>query len=160
MKILILTAVAFFALTGKAKADHIEDRNFLTTEFAKADAQTVYSQNDRINALTPDQVTRFQHVAHEQAQIWGDTILEGDYQADGQTTLDQVEELKIEGQLIAFKITYSERSWDTSICPSNDESHASLAQCEEGRIIESSFVSPDMGSWTRDPENFATFEAK
>lgn len=165
MKTLILTAVAFFALTGIAKADHIEDASFLqllktSSALKQATAQTVFDRGEHIDALTNGQLEKFQHVATEQAQIWGDTILEGDYQADGRTELDRVEELKIEGELVAYKITYSERSWDTSICtyPGNRDGSA-LDQCQEGRIVESSFVSPDLSSWTRDPENFAVFES-
>lgn len=165
MKTLILTAVAFFALTGIAKADHIEDPAFLqlvqtSSALEQMTAQTVFDRNERIDALTSGQFEKLQHVAIEQAQIWGDTILEGDYQADGRTELDRVEELKIEGELVAYKITYSERSWDTSICtyPGNLDASA-LDQCQEGRIVESSFVSPDLSSWTRDPDNFAIFES-
>ena len=162
MKALFLTAIVFFAMTGTAKADHIEDHSFLATAalLDHAVAETVFDRANHINSLRNEQVAKLQHVANEQAQIWGDTILEGDYQADGQTLLDHVEELKIDGDLVAFKITYSERSWDTSICtyPGNRDGSA-LDQCQEGRIVESSFISPDLSNWTRDPKSFASFEA-
>jgi hypothetical protein len=160
-KTLLLTAAAFLALTGQAKADHIEDHDFLrvTTSLTEAQSQTVYDRNQNLSQLSIEQIAQFTQIAKSQAEIWGDTILEGDYQADGRTVVDRVDALSVDGRLIAYRLTYSERSWDTSTCtfPGNRDGSA-LDQCQEGRIIETSFVSPDLASWTRDPQNFAFFE--
>jgi hypothetical protein len=167
MKTFILTTVATLALlclmAPNAKADHIEDHSFLekTSNFTDASKQTVFDRSNQIDQLTVEMLEKFQSIASEQTQIWSDTILEGDYQADDQTVLDQVEELKSNGELVAYHVTYSQRGWDTSLCtyPGNLDLSA-LAQCQEGRIVESSFVSRDLKSWSRDPARFASFESK
>lgn len=154
-KTLLLTVATFFALTGQAKADHIVDQTFLQTASALQQAQTqeLYDRNAKRSQISLEQLERFTQVAKAQADIWGDTILEGDYQADGRTVVDHVDALIVDGKMAAYRITYSERSWDTSMCDGQ-----ALDKCQEGRIVETSFVSSDLGSWTRDPQNFALFQ--
>ena len=82
-------------------------------------------------------------VAYEQAQIWADTILEGDFVADGKTRLDEVQALYKNKTLIGYKITYSERAWDTAYCSYDGIHNETLRGCTEGRIVEASYVTPD-----------------
>jgi hypothetical protein len=82
-------------------------------------------------------------VAYEQAQIWGDTILEGDFVADGKTRLDEVQALYKNKTLIGYKITYSERAWFTADCSYDGIHKETLRGCTEGRILEASYVSTD-----------------
>ena len=64
----------------------------------------------------PSQLSlNLQKVALDQAQIWGDTILEGDYAADGKTQLDQVLVIKKDAKIIGYAISYSERAWFTGL---------------------------------------------
>lgn len=102
-------------------------------------------------------LVRFEQIAWDQAQIWGDTILEGDYHADGKTRLDSVIELYSEDELVGYKITYSEGAWDTSTCSYNGQNDQALANCTAGRIVESSFVSPDFRTYLADQNQFAEF---
>ncbi|WP_413289134.1 hypothetical protein [Bdellovibrio sp. HCB337] len=95
-------------------------------------------------------------VASNQAQVWGDTILEGDYYSDGNTRLDRVSSLFENGQLIGYQITYSEGAWYTGECDFNGE-ESSLKDCAPGRIKESSFVSPNFGDFFRDDDDYADF---
>jgi hypothetical protein len=97
-------------------------------------------------------------VALVQAQIWGDTILEGDYYSAGQTQLDYVVALFQDNALIGYKITYSERAWFIGDCDFNGSDEDVLKSCREGRIHESTFVSPDFKTFFRDDEDFAGFE--
>ncbi len=97
------------------------------------------------------------NVAFLQAQIWGDTILEGDYYSAGQTQLDRVIALLQNDVLIGYKITYSERAWFVGDCSFDGNNETTLKACSEGRIHESTFVSPDFKTFFRDDEDFADF---
>ena len=102
-------------------------------------------------------------VAFEQAQVWADTILEGDFHAAGQTRLDQVDALYEGDILIGYRITYSEKAWDLSQCnyyqtPVEHRDQV-LQSCSEGRILEASFVSPGFTTFIRDSNQFAEFKA-
>lgn len=100
---------------------------------------------------------RVRVAAADQAQIWGDTILEGDYYAAGHTRVDAVVAI-YEGQtLVAYKFLYSEKSWDTGTC-AYDGHRSSLEGCTIGRIAESSYALPDFQTLQTDQEDFAEFE--
>jgi outer membrane murein-binding lipoprotein Lpp len=101
-------------------------------------------------------LAKFDAIAREQALIWADTILEGDYQTDEKTQLDRVEALYKDGNFIGYRIEYSERAWDTSDCEEANGRYV-LSTCVEGRIREASFVSPKLTSWTRDDFAYASF---
>ena len=156
----VLTLALVCLMTPAAKADHVQDQSSLATpeQLVIASTQTVYDRVTQIDMLTVELHEKIQGLASEQAEIWGDNILEGEYEADGKTVVDRVEELKVAGELVAYRVTYSQRAWETSLCtyPGNLDLSA-LSQCQEGRISESSFVSPDLKTYTRDPSNFANF---
>lgn len=95
--------------------------------------------------------------ADERAQIWGDTILEGDYVAAGNTRLDQIFVVQKGRDVIAYRIVYSERAWDTSNCSYDPGDRGSLENCTPGRISEASFIAPSLDDNAADEENYATF---
>lgn len=99
----------------------------------------------------------FSIIAKKQAQVWGDTILEGDYVAAGDTRLDEVRALKIKGSLVGYLITYSETAWNISDCAYDGLHPESLNDCLQGRIIESSYVSPDLREYFYDDTTSAVF---
>lgn len=109
------------------------------------------------NDLSATLLSRLQKAAFEQAQVWGDTILEGDYYSDGKTRLDTAAALYKNGQLIGYKIQYSERAWDTAECDFNEFDENTLNACAEGRIQEAGFISSDFNHFFRDEDRFATF---
>lgn len=102
-----------------------------------------YSPQADFGGLDMKSKNDLMRVAWEQAQIWADTILEGDFVADGKTRLDEVQALYKYKTLIGYKITYSERAWDTSNCSYDGLHDETLRGCTEGRITESSYVSTD-----------------
>lgn len=116
----------------------------------------VYDQKNRVNQLPIKTRDALKHVATTQAQIWGDTILEGDYYASGRTRLDSVEAFYRNNDLVGYKIRYSEKAWYTGDCDF-DGSRESLKYCKEGRIIEGSFVSSDALTYFSDEEKYAEF---
>jgi disulfide oxidoreductase YuzD len=99
----------------------------------------------------------FEMIAHKQAQVWGDTILEGDYVAEGKTRLDQVYKLYKNNEIIAYQIVYSEKAWNISDC-AYDGNAATLLGCVTGRIVESSYVSLDFKEYFYDENTAAVFK--
>jgi hypothetical protein len=96
-------------------------------------------------------------IAREQAGIWGDTILEGDYIANGATRLESVQGLYQGQQLLGYRIIYSERAWYVGECNFDSRVPNKLEGCQAGTILEASFVTKDMSSWMRDETMFAHF---
>lgn len=121
--------------------------------------ETVYDKVTGEILLPVNSMLTFLKIASAQAQIWGDTILEGDYAASNDTQIDHIDALTRLGAVIAYRIVYSQQAWNTSTC-SYTGRPKELDQCEEGRIREASFVSPDLLSWLRDPKAYADFESK
>ncbi len=115
--------------------------------------EVVYENGHADARVTQEHLKVFSEVAKHQAQIWADTILEGDYRAAGDTRLDKVEAFFKGEELVAYRITYSERAWYTGECHPSQP----LQGCEEGRIAEASFVSPTTQSWLRDDRAYADF---
>lgn len=111
-----------------------------------------------MDELSPEIKVILKRIAHAQAQIWGDTILEGDYAADGKTRLDRVQELFKSGKRIGYLITYSEKAWDTSECTYDGIHDDTLKDCKPGRIVESSFVSADYRDYFYDERTAAVFK--
>lgn len=118
----------------------------------------LFNQQSRLNKLSAAQKEGLQKVAWEQAQIWGDTILEGDYVSAGRTRLDLVTGYYKENVLVGYKIQYSEKAWYTGECD-YDGTQAKLKGCPLGRIAESSFVSADLRTFFTVEEKQANFEA-
>ncbi len=120
--------------------------------------KVVYSQGHR-SATTPESTKRLKAIAFDQAQIWGDTILEGDYHSAGRTRLDEVVAYYKNDAIIGYKIKYSEKAWYIGSCD-YDGSQESLKSCEEGRIVEGSYVSADTLTYFSDEEKYASFTSE
>jgi hypothetical protein len=116
-------------------------------------------QNPQQSQINSQIRGKLEKVAWDQAQIWGDTILEGDYYSAGHTQLDLVSAIYENGQFLGYKITYSEHAWYTGDCSFAEGQPETLKECNEGRISESSFVSPDFQTYFRDEQDLADFEA-
>lgn len=96
-------------------------------------------------------------IAHVQAQIWGDTILEGDFFADGKVQVQKVKVLYKGQRRVGFSITYYERAWYTGDCDFQHNRPESLRSCRPGHIVESSFVSTNATEAQVDENQFAKF---
>jgi hypothetical protein len=118
--------------------------------------EVVFSLREQLNKIGIANSEVLKKISIDQAQIWGDTILEGDYVADGQTRLDQASALYKNRELIGYKIKYSEKAWYVGNCEYNG-SESSLVDCDAGRIIEVSYVSADLQTFFVDEEQTASF---
>ena len=161
---LALGLALVIATSQKARADFDSDEAF--KESTRTSTVTCHDQNackaqglelvslyDAGNASSaaPEVVaalSRLTAIAQDQATIWADTILEGAFEAEGNTALDRVEGILRGGRLVSYRITYSERAWTIG-----DDG----AREREGRIEEASFVSKSLRSWLRDDQSLATF---
>lgn len=115
-----------------------------------------YDQKRRKSSLAPNDVSALKAVAFQQAQIWGDTILEGDYYAAGRTRLDEVISFYKGTKLVGYKIKYSEKAWYTGDCNFTGK-RETLKDCRVGRIAEVSYVSPDKETYFSDEDHYAEF---
>ncbi|MDX9731312.1 MAG: hypothetical protein RBT63_06025 [Bdellovibrionales bacterium] len=166
LRSLITLSLAFFAavsLTAIAapavvKADHAGDGFRPWVDNIRAVVRS--GQYDTrvfdltVNSLDMGTRARLEEIAYDQAQIWADTILEGDYLAAAEVALDSVEAISRDNQFLGFRIIYSSSAVDISDC----DARVSYDDCQKGRIVEATLVSPDMGSWVRDDRSFAEFQ--
>lgn len=116
----------------------------------------VYNQATRLNKLTALITADIRKIAVEQAHAWGDATLDGEYQAAGRTRLDQVVAYYKGKNLVGYKIQYSEKAWYVGDC-NFDGSLESLKSCKQGRVVEGSYVSPDLLTYFSDEERHAEF---
>ncbi|MFN8791652.1 MAG: hypothetical protein ACK5Y2_09390 [Bdellovibrionales bacterium] len=120
---------------------------------------TTYTKN-QIRVLPQGLRQELGRRAHDQAQIWGDTILEGDFAADGKTELDEVVVIKSSQKILGYRISYSERAWFTGNCAYRSHIPQTLLSCSEGRILEKAFVATDLSHSQVDENQFAEFVSK
>jgi hypothetical protein len=107
--------------------------------------------------IDPDLIFKAQKSSWELSQIWGDTILEGDFYALNRTRLDTLEELSHNLKVIGYRVTYSQKAWMTAHCSYDPEDIATLANCVPGRIYESGFLSINFKESFRDENAMAEF---
>jgi hypothetical protein len=106
----------------------------------------------------PNNVSRnLAEIARSQAQIWSDTILEGDFWADGKTRLQSTKVLRHGQRILGYYITYVERAWYVGDCRFELSQPSSLQKCVPGYITESTFVSLTGDDYRVDENQFAKF---
>lgn len=104
-------------------------------------------------------IINLKKAAEEQVNVWGDTISEGDYVADGEVKINKIAAIYKDDLLVAYKITYSQNAWDTSECNYDGNHHSeTLIGCSAGKIVESSYVTPEMKYFEVDENQFAEFK--
>lgn len=96
-------------------------------------------------------------IAHNQAQIWADTILEGDFWATGGTRIQSTKVLKQGQKVVGYHITYAEQAWYTGNCQFEQHQPSSLRSCQPGHIVESTFVTSSGDDYRVDENQFAKF---
>lgn len=155
---------AAMADTFDTDAQRFEDRILNYQKFCAQGCKNPFSQTPAFEFSEADKSKLESHTranlekaAFDQAQIWADTILEGDYVADGKTQLDSVFAIFENRQLIGYKITYSELAWYVGECDFSYDDRKTLKDCSIGRISESSFVSPDFSIYLNDETDLADF---
>lgn len=118
---------------------------------------SIFKDGVRSAFISRGDVNRLEKIAAKQAYIWMDTILAGDYHADGYTVLEEVIAIFKGSKIVAYKIDYSERAWYVGLCDWNPDDETSLMYCPEGKIHESSYVAPDLKTYIRNDDDIADF---
>jgi hypothetical protein len=114
-------------------------------------------QGQQIQQL-PNNVSRnLAEIARSQAQIWSDTILEGDFWSDGKTKIQSTKILRHGQRILGYYITYVERAWYVGDCRFELNQPSSLQKCLPGYITESTFVSLLGDDYRVDENQFAKF---
>ncbi|AGH94919.1 hypothetical protein [Pseudobdellovibrio exovorus] len=155
-------ARAFPVDSTQGKADFSQVVKQLSDACGESNCQPPFSRRivyryGEGSKLKPELQQRLEQLAFDQAQVWADTILEGDYEAQGPTQLDQVAIFYEAGKEVGYLITYSERAWDVSDCVYDGISQDQLQNCLQGRIVESSYVSKTLQDVIVDEKNMSTF---
>ena len=93
-------------------------------------------------------------LAHE---LWPDTILEGSYLNADRYRVEALEKVLNNGVQVGYRITYSDKAWNTDTCDFNPQIPESIAKCETGRITDSAFISLDLQTTLRDEAAWAAY---
>ncbi|UOF02374.1 hypothetical protein [Bdellovibrio reynosensis] len=118
-------------------------------------------------SFSAKQWTQLSALAEKESWIWGDTILEGDYISSNEpVVLDLVEAVYSGKSLVAYKIVYSAKAWDTGACEVDydalEDENANLdevlAECTVGKIVGNSYVNVTLTEAERDWDNGESFE--
>lgn len=120
--------------------------------------------------LTAKERTKLLKIGQEEANIWYDTILEGDYTLDSQADLklSSVEKLStVKGDFAAYRIGISHAAFDTANCETEWDSEVDdeaayreylVNNCTAGRIVSAIYVSPDFKFHFRDEDAIEDFQ--
>lgn len=167
-KLLGLLTFAVLQLPVLAQASHDQFLDYLKEHEAivpkNFQTQEIYSYSMDLVEVDESLHEQLLSVAQSQSEVWVDTILEGDVASLGDIRLDEIEELKDGNSVLGYRITYSQRAWATGDCDlseadSADYSRAeTFAQCAEGRIYESAFVTADLRTYFVDYDAVANLE--
>ncbi len=119
----------------------------------------VYSEfKPKLNVLSQVKNSKFDKIVYNLAQIWGDTILEADYEVEDDVRLDKVFAYYKNKLLIGYHVTYSSKAWNTMDCVYDGHNKAELNSCPSGRIYESAYISSDQKQFLFDDKNRAHFK--
>lgn len=153
--LLIITSfLVSTALVSTGQAEHLSAEGEAWAERITAAENLRLAPIDPVKQpLTPEAQKQLTEIAEEQAQVWADTILEGDYQAESALTVERIETVEHLTEFLGYRITYSSAAYDISNC----DAAADLSACTPGRIIESTLVAPALDSWVRDRTAYAEF---
>ena len=120
----ISTVLTILVTMGLSFAASASEENFnQTVRGIYASQNSLRTEEIILNSIPAKTFQQFLKLAEQQADIWVDTILEGDYSLGNEPVqLDAVAVIRDnKGQLVAYQITYSQKAWDTSNCEVNYE---------------------------------------
>jgi len=153
---LVLLGMPFGAIAHADRVDS-ESRPWVDTvrKAVRANEAVFETVDPASNLVAPQARIRLAEISFDQAQIWADTILEGEYLAESDVRVDSIEIVRAGELFLGYRITYSSVAYETMDCDSSRQ----LESCVAGRIVESTYVSPNLESWIRDDRHFAEFFA-
>lgn len=167
-KLLGLLTIVFFQLPFSAQASNEQFLDYLKTHASITPANfkttEVYSYSTDLVEVDESLFEQLLSIAQSQSEVWVDTILEGDVASLGDVRLDEIEQLMDGDSLLGYRITYSQQAWATGDCDLSKATSEDLrkpeafAQCAEGRIYESAYVTANLSSYFADYDAVAELE--
>ncbi len=112
-----------------------------------------------ISGFSAEQFKRIYKHIDNSMDIWGDTILEGDYTTD-------YKDVKIEsfqtmrtpsGTVLGYRVSFSVSGWETSTCTNENYDSSkpeTMENCTQGRIKQVIYLTPDLKEYETSEENF------
>ena len=159
---MVLTAFSLNAVAGSGEAFYDK----VHTALSSGNSETVELN---LAELTYVQRTQLVKAAQAEANIWHDTILEGEYTLDPDGSLELVSVAKVltaKGEFVAYRIGFSHAAYDTGSCETewdfeNDDEAAYknylVNNCPAGHISSAAYVSPDFKHHFRDEDSIEDF---
>lgn len=165
MKLLVAMVLTVFSLNAVAGTE----ADFYDKVKAALDSG---SEPVELNSkdLTEKQHASLLKAAQEEANIWYDTILEGDYALDPDADVQLVAVEKIltsKGAFVAYRISFAHAAFDTGVCDAGwdyeNEDKAAYKEylvnnCTAGHISSAAYVSPDFEHHFRDEDSIEDFQ--
>lgn len=159
---LILTLFAFSAHAATA------DEEFYEQVKAIVDSGTEPTDVE-LKDLTAKEQHELLKAAEYEANVWYDTILEGDYQLDSDAKLEltTVQKFYVNNKFIAYRISYAHGAYATGACEveyeneyDDEEAYNKYLKenCPYGRIVGAAYVSPGFEIQFRDDDAIEDFE--
>jgi len=122
-----------------------------------------------ISKLTAQENKALLEAANDESNIWGDTILEGDYILDSQSKIELVTVEKLvsnASEFLGYRIVYQHGAYETGSCEVDweaaDENPEAFQEqlnndCTRGHIVAGAYVTPDFKEHFRDEDAIEDF---
>lgn len=169
MKLSSLVFVTLFSANAFAAVS--SEQKFINQVYSVIETNKSGNEELDMATLSKAQVARLLKAANEESDIWGDTILEGDYVLanNSQVELYSVEKVvSTKSELVAYRIVYGQAAFNIGACEmevdwdlmsDNPEAFDQFAKenCQAGTISAGAYVSPDFQFHFRDEDAIEDF---
>ena len=164
MKSLLVLFLSVFPLLSLASSRG-EDQ-FIKKVYAVIEANNGTFKEVSPDRLTPKQIAGLLKAAGEEADIWYDTILEGDYMLNSEADIEVAELSKYysaSGEFVAYRAVIQHAAFDVGSCDVDwEETPENMNQilkdnCTAGYISGGIFISPDFKFHFRDEDAIEDF---
>ncbi|UXR64804.1 hypothetical protein EZJ49_00860 [Bdellovibrio bacteriovorus] len=164
MKFLLMLLLTAFSLNSLASS-HAEDL-FIKKVYAVTEANNGRSEDVDPETLTSRQIDGLMKAANAEADIWYDTILEGDYMLNSEAEVEVAALSKYysaSGEFVAYRAIIQHAAYDVGSCDIDwEEDQDKMDQflkgnCTPGYISSGIFISPDFKFHFRDENAIEDF---
>jgi|GEM_PF-3778115 hypothetical protein len=145
--LLMLLSINAFAMSEEEWAHKV----WAAREDGGSDAEDI-----DLGSLKPEHRMQLDAAAQDLADVWYDTILEGDYALDQNASLEVIyihQYKNSKGELVAYTFGFSHAAYDTGYCDYPED----LTECTYGSITGHGFISTDFKYFMRDDDNVEEF---
>lgn len=166
MRLVLFFTLMLLQVTAHASSNNEQFLSFVRNRgianSISLQAQVAYDYDENRFEVDESLFEQLLSIAQSQSEIWGDTILEGDVWTLGEIRVDRIEYLFDGDELLGYRITYSQKGWETAFCDLTGATvedynrEETFAQCAEGRVYESAYATADLRAYFIDYNAVAT----